>query len=98
MPSDHEELRRGRTRRLDALGAEFRELASAAGMPIPGRISAIEDQGRFFAAAASLGEPEEGGQNVGLMHISTPNDQPLHRAEGADVPQVVMCCASATTD
>ncbi len=87
MPPDHGGLRRARATFFEALDSEFRELASTVGMQVhDGQSSALAERGLVIASTASLGEREEGGQNVALLHISTPDDLPLQTSEGAEVP------------
>lgn len=50
------------------------------------RITAFSDQGLFVAATgARPGTADADGQNVGLLHFSTPNNLPLLTAQGAEV-------------
>ena len=87
MTSDQSELRRARATFFETLDSEFRELASTAGLRTrDGQASVFVQQGLLIAVTASLGEREEDGQNIGLLHISTPNDRPLPIAEGVEVP------------
>lgn len=87
MPSDKRIMEHSTAQFFATLDSTFSDLAAAARVPVrAGRTSSVSQQGLFVAATGALeSAKEDGGRNVGLLHISSPNGRSLVTAEGAEV-------------